>query len=338
MAKAISKTAIGGFVIGGIALLIAAVILFGGAQFFVQKDRFVLFFQGSVKGLKVGSPVVFRGVEVGAVKELSIHTNSEDLSVQIPVIIELLGSKIDFDSKGGDRELMQQLIQKGLRAQLVIDSLVTGQLAIDMDYYPNTKANLVGSDREYLEIPTIPSTIERLAQVIGKIQFGEIFEKIEKAMAGIEKMIGDPGLQEAFQGIETAAKSADRVMNNADRLIGNADRLVSNLDRQVEPLSASVKTAVDDAGRLLRRVDEQVDPLSGDARRTLGEAQAMLDKAQQSLDSIETLVGERSELRYRLNQSLIELTGALQSVRSFSEYLERHPEALIQGKGNPGRR
>jgi paraquat-inducible protein B len=64
----------------------------------------------------------------------------------------------------------------------------------------------------------------------------------------------------------------------------------------------------------------------------------MLDKAQQSLDSIETLVGERSELRYRLNQSLIELTGALQSVRSFSEYLERHPEALIQGKGNPGRR
>ncbi len=338
MAKAISKTAIGGFVIGGIALLIAAVILFGGAQFFVKKDRFVLFFQGSVKGLKVGSPVVFRGVEVGAVRELSIQTNSEDLSVQIPVIVELVGSKIDFDSKRNDRDLMQELIQKGLRAQLVIDSLVTGQLAIEMDYYPDTQANLVGSDTEHMEIPTIPSTIERLAQVLEKIQFGKIFDTIEKAVSGIEKMLSDQGLQETLQSIDTVAKSVDRTLTNADQLIGDTGRLVNNLDRQVEPLSASVKTAVDDAGRLLRHVDKQVDPLSGDVRRTLGEAQAMLDRAQQSLDGIETLVGERSELRYRLNQSLSELTGALQSVRSLSEYLERHPEALIQGKGDPGRR
>ena len=71
MSKEVNKIVIGGFVIGGIGLAVMAVLLFGSGKFFQKTSMHVLFFEGSVKGLNIGSPVKFRGVDIGMVKNIN---------------------------------------------------------------------------------------------------------------------------------------------------------------------------------------------------------------------------------------------------------------------------
>ena len=89
MAKQVSKTAIGGFVISAIALLVIGIVVFGGGKFFTKTIKYVMFFDRTVKGLKVGAPVVFRGVEIGSVDSVVIRADTQKLEVDIPVVVEI---------------------------------------------------------------------------------------------------------------------------------------------------------------------------------------------------------------------------------------------------------
>ena len=89
MAKQSFKTAVGAFVIGGLALLVAGIILLGGGRMFSDDIEYVLYFDGSVSGLNIGAPVVFRGVPMGQVTRISLEANPRDASVTIPVYIRL---------------------------------------------------------------------------------------------------------------------------------------------------------------------------------------------------------------------------------------------------------
>ena len=89
MAKQVSKTVIGGFVISAIVLLVIGIVIFGGGKFFTKTFKYVLFFDRSIKGLNVGAPVVFRGVEIGSVNSVAIRADAETLKVDIPVVIEV---------------------------------------------------------------------------------------------------------------------------------------------------------------------------------------------------------------------------------------------------------
>ena len=89
MAKQTSKTLIGGFVVGAVALIVAGVLIFGSGQFFQESYKYVLYFRGSLKGLSVGAPVLFQGVQVGSVTDISLETDTEDMTLQIPVTIEI---------------------------------------------------------------------------------------------------------------------------------------------------------------------------------------------------------------------------------------------------------
>ena len=340
MAKQWSKTVIGVFVMSGILLLIVSVILFGGGHFFTEKYRFVLFFKGSIRGLKTGAPVVLQGVEVGSVERIFLQEDPTTQSLPIPVIISLVPDQI---ATGGEQlgdldEGIKSLIAKGLKGQLTLQSLVTGQLMIELDFYPDMPVRLVGSDLPYTEIPTIPSSLEQLAKTFEKIPVEKLFEKLVSAADGIERTINAPELKEGLQAVSQAAKGADRLVARADGVVAEAGRLIQNLDRQLTPLGASLKTAADNAAKLLQHLDEQVDPIGREARETLDATRQLLVKAQSSLDGVDDFVGQRSELRYRLNRTLEEITAAARALRELGDYLERHPEALLRGKSGPERR
>ena len=121
-----NKTIIGLFVIGAALLAVGALAAFGSGMFFTKKLTAIMFFGGSVSGLEVGSPVIFRGVPIGAVKEVRIEADSTGLDFSIPVVVEIVGGRVNIKNRGADtllqvrsenpKELMQALIEKGLRA------------------------------------------------------------------------------------------------------------------------------------------------------------------------------------------------------------------------------
>ena len=118
MAKQVSKTVIGGFMVSAMALLVVSVLIFGGGKFLQKTYPFVLVFDGSVKGLKAGSSVVFRGVEVGSVEKIVIRPNPQTLDVQIPVIINIDPENVEISEKRIKKnpyKWIPKIIDKGSR-------------------------------------------------------------------------------------------------------------------------------------------------------------------------------------------------------------------------------
>ena len=155
MSRQANKSLIGAFVLGAVALIIASIVIFGSRTMFAETYRNVLFFEGSVKGLKVGAPVVFRGVEIGQVTAIVLQVDPTNLTGRVPVYIEIYQQSI-VPLEGApryDEEFLQALIQRGLRAQLQPQSILTGQLMVNLDFHPNSPIRLVGFEHRFPEIP-----------------------------------------------------------------------------------------------------------------------------------------------------------------------------------------
>ena len=330
MSKPIGKPIIGAFVLGAIALAVAGLFVLGGGKFLKKKYMRVMYFDGSVKGLKVGAPVTFRGVEVGTVSNITIRTNSKDLTTRIPVIVEIDPDSIETPGGHlGDR--LPQMIKLGLRARLELQSLVTGQLQIELDYMPDTKAKLVGGKTKYAEIPTVPSSLSKFAKDLEQIPIGEIGHRVSAVLASIEKFMDNPGLGQS--------------VNNLNQTILDLQKLVKDVGRHVDPLLGLATAAIGHVDKLALNVNQQIDPLAADIKKTAtaisGAADAArpaLKEAGRALANIAALTAKGSEERRKLDSTLKELQAAARSIKVFAEYLERHPEALIRGKGKSKRR
>jgi paraquat-inducible protein B len=284
----------------------------------------VMYFDGSVKGLKAGAPVTFRGVEVGTVTNIAIRTNVENLTTRIPVVVEIDPASIE--TTGGHLEnQLPRMIKRGLRARLSLQSLVTGQLQIELDYMPDTKARLVGGKSKYAEIPTIPSTLSKLEKELENIPIQEIAHRLSAVLASIEKFMENPGLNQS--------------VNNLNQTILDLQKLVKNVGRHVDPLLGSATATIGHADELVLNVNKQIDPLAAAVKKTAAAvtgaadaARPALKEADRALANIAALTAKGSEERKQLDRTLKELQGAARSIKVWAEYLERHPEALIRGK------
>ena len=178
MSKKANPALIGGFVVGAIALLAIAVMLFGGSEALKSKSIYVTYFDGSVKGLRIGSNVMFRGVRVGYVTDIKLYASLDTLKTEIPVIYQIDPDKFKFtkgsevvgiDSDEVGDFSVDDWIKVGLRAQLNSESFVTGQLMIELDFKPDTEAVFKNKTIPYPEIPSITSGI---TQAIGGEEIG----------------------------------------------------------------------------------------------------------------------------------------------------------------------
>jgi len=333
MSKPANKTMIGAFVLIAVVLAVAAIVILGSGKFFKQTSPWVAFFEGSVKGLNVGSPVVFRGVKVGEVTDIIVAFNMTELSVLIPVVFETDSKKFkDF----GDRVITsgekfhEALVKKGLKAQLQIQSLVTGQLMINLDFYPNTPAKLVGVDKikslidvkSWWEIPTIPTPMQELEKAISQLDIKELAEDIKRAMDGLAKLATSPDLHESI-GI-------------FKQTLTDTQKLVGNLDSKIEPLANSIEQTLGEAragiGDFRKMVNTEGPPLAANIKKATEAATTALDQANTTLKSIEVIVQESGQLRYEVSAAIEEVAAAARSVRILADFIERHPDALIRGR------
>jgi paraquat-inducible protein B len=363
MSKKASKTVIGAFVVGAVALVVAGMLVFGSGKFLTKRYPYIMYFEGSVKGLSVGSAVVIRGVEVGSVQSITIRANPEDFSIRIPVVVEIEPEKIKTGDVERDRDPytdLPALIERGLRAQLQTKSLVTGQLQIALDYHPEEEARLVGGG-EYPEIPTIRTALEKMSQELEQLPLTEMANKLSAALAGIEKMVNSPEIMETLQELKLAVGDLRTLLKNVDNsikplgptleeTIRDVQKLVRDVDQGIETLTTSADSAITAARRAFEQGEktlslEQGAPgrLATSARRAMDSIKKVADasrpaivEAEKTMANMKTLTAEDSPANYQISNALKELSAAARSIRVWAEYLERHPEALIRGKG--GRR
>jgi hypothetical protein len=142
MSKQANKTVIGIFVVGAIALVVVAIVVLGSGKFFRQTLKAVCYFEGSVGGLNIGAPVVFRGVKIGSVTNVILRFDRKDLIFTIPVFIEIDPSKMvaTGPEPKNPGENLKLLVDRGLRASLEMQSIVTGQMQVGLDFQPDKPA------------------------------------------------------------------------------------------------------------------------------------------------------------------------------------------------------
>src|SRR5208283_1209649 len=158
MSKKVNKTVIGVFVVGALVLLMCSIVVFGSGELFKRTNKFVLYFDGSVKGLAIGAPVMFRGVSIGTVKDISLIYDSKAGTIMLPVIVEIEQGRIKGAPSFGNLDGDKKMIALGLRGNLEVQSFLTGQLMISFDFYPDKPAKLRGIANQYPELPTLPSS------------------------------------------------------------------------------------------------------------------------------------------------------------------------------------
>jgi paraquat-inducible protein B len=377
MSKQANKTMIGVFVLGAIGLAFVAVLLLGSGKFFAKTFIAVCYFEGSVGGLNTGAPVVFRGVKVGSVKDVVLRYDAKNLIIQIPVYIELDPRQGELIGRRPKKlgENLRPLIERGLRAQLQLQSFVTGQMQVALDFYPGKPANLFGADEKYPEIPTIPSAVQELSKRVEQIPIDEILKKVQSTLEGMERVINSPEIDHTLQSVSRAAGGTEGLVKNLNtqmtplasnandtvkdlqKLVRNLDQqtstvmsnigetlkdvrsLVQNLNGRVEPLASGfeatmkeIQTLTKEVHSLVRNVDAKIDQLGPSSQKTLDAAGLTLQQAQATFRAVGVTAGEDSPLIYQAMQTLKELAAVARSLRTLADYVERHPEAVIQGK------
>ena len=323
MSKQANKTLIGGFVLGALALVVVGVLIFGSGKFLKERNEYVMYFDGSVKGLNVGSSVIFKGVKIGSVTDIKIKADPKNLDFHVPVYIEIEPDRVTLI--GGvkrfrtPREMMEKLVERGMRAQLEMQSLVTGQLMVALDFHPDKPAKFVGLDTHQPEIPTIPTDLEELAKRVEKIPVEAIFDKLLSAVEGVEKVVNSPDVMEAIRSFNQTMEASKK--------------LVRNIDINFGPLASSIDDTVKDTRKLIRNVDSRVGPLTSSIDSTAKAAEVVVVQAGKTLSALENSAGEDSPMIYELNNTLRELSASARSIRLLADYLSRHPESLLYGKG-----
>ena len=340
MSKPANKKAIGAFVVVGLALAVGAIVVFGSGKFFTKQDSIVAFFQGSVKGLRIGAPVVFRGVTIGEVTDMMILTDHRDQTYEIPVIMKAERDSfraIDADNEIKDRkQYVQDLIQNGLRAQLQLQSLVTGQLMVNIDFFPGTPVRIVAdrsivAEKGLTEIPTIQTPLQKIEHTLEELPIDEVAKNVSKSLAAIEKIMTSGQLADSLENLNQAAANIRRLVEHVDekvdplteeisRTLKGTQDLLRDLSEQAEPLAVSLRQTSDAAGRLIGNVDRQVEPLAGRLDKSLEAAHTTLRQAEKTLVIASGAMEEGAPLRLQVETTFGKLGQAASSIQALADF------------------
>jgi paraquat-inducible protein B len=284
--------------------------------------HWILEFKGSVRGLAKDAPVEFRGIEIGEVTDIRAEFDIETLEPRILVFVQT--DPEVFKSVGQSflepKQEMERLVEKGLRAQLKTGSLITGQLFVDVDFHPDAPPAVVKYDDIYPQLPTIPAPMEmitaslnQLLTKLEKLPIVEIGNSLKKTAQGAERLVNSAELRNAIVGL-------NQTLQNTRKFTGNLD---ATLTPELHKAVTRMNEALENAQMLMQNLNAKVTP----------EINATLDQTQKTLADIGGVVSPDSPIYSELRRALKELADAAKSIRVMADYLERHPDALIYGKG-----
>jgi paraquat-inducible protein B len=304
-----NPTIVGLFVLGSLGLVVAALLVFGSGRLFKTTYEFVMYFDESVAGLDVGAPVEFRGVRVGTVTDIRLLSDTQDLSLRIPIHVQLEPERwvAVTPLEQTPEEALRMHIDKGMKAQLQSQSLLTGKLKIVLDYVPDQPAVFRDQEGEHLEIPTIPGKFEQLAKRLEELPLTQIVEDTHEAVRALAALLKSPGTSAMITNINYTLNSIESLALKLERL--DVEAIASDTRQLLGGVNARVRSA---------ETSQAIESLN----TTLQESQKL------ALD----LRRGMPEMRLDLKEALDEFTRALRALRYAAEYIEQHPESLLRGK------
>jgi paraquat-inducible protein B len=340
--KKASPKAVGGFVLGAIAIAVVAVIVFGSGRLFQDRSQMVAFFTGSLQGLRVGAPVQFRGVQIGTVTEIYVQLNPESLDFLIPVILDI---NLDLIRGGGEAHdkpgsEVEALIKRGLRAQLVAQSLVTGQQAVQLDLLPNTPVRMIETDLPYEQVPTVPSRLAVIEQSVGDVlsdisgvlnQLNDFLEEnkpeIEESVANITDVTVDAKatMADLRKAAADVAEITQVILDNREEVTGlikNTDDTVLSYKSLAERAEAVIAENQDGISQAIVGLDRLEDKLSELAEQT----SAMLAENRSGIRDFS------NEGLYEIRNLAVDAQAAIEQFRRVMEEMERDPARFFLGR------
>ena len=298
-------------------------IAFGSGRLFRQTRDFVLYFDNSVNGLRVGAPVKFKGVEVGSVKDIRLQLEKGAEVNKIPVIIEIDLEKLTLRGAtpeiAVDREAFHKAVVEGFRGQLAMESLVTGVLYVALDFFPGTPINFVQQENvnnKYPEIPTLPTSlelakgaVERILNKLEEVDFKRLIDSLTKTSDGVGQLVkvNSPTVKSILQSVDQAMPQLRGAILDFRTLTATANKNVTNVSADLHQTLTAAHSAI-----------EQI--------------AATMKEAQETIVSLRGTVDPNSPTVYELTKSLREVSGAASSIRLLADSLDRNPQAVILGK------
>lgn len=357
---------VGLFTLVGLGLLALAVVLAGG-HFFVARERALMRFGSSVYGLQTGAAVVFRGVRVGQITAVELAPAAPG-AVAIPVTAEferaalrsLLGDAADEAERTGSK-LVPALVARGLVARLATQSLLTGQLYVDLDIEPARSPASAGAAAaarapagapaqaaaaaapDLPVIPTAPSQLQSLQAQLEGLDLGQIGRDLGAITASLRRLLGGPDPARVLARAADAAQSLQRLAERIEREVGPLSRSAQGAFVEGQRAAGAVGQG---ASQLARSADQvalqvasaasqlqgQVGALSGAGVAALAQVQRSADAVAQAAEALRGAAGDGSGLRVGTERALADVSHAARALRELAEMLERHPEALLRGR------
>lgn len=324
---------LGLFMVLGLALLVVAIAFVLGGQLFASRTPVLMRYSGSVYGLQVGSPVVFRGVNIGSVTGIGLGRDSASGQIEIPVTAMLDQAAVDqlgpTLSAASPRRAMDELLRQGLSARLATQSLLTGKLYVDLDLRPGqSTSGPHASPPGMPDIPTLPTTIQALQAQLEGVDLKAALQDLAAIAAATRQFIQDPQLK--------------ATVANAAQLSSELRTLASSLQRELVPLSAATQQTLAQARNTAGALSEAATRIAQTAQSldsTLGADSPVLQSFQRTAQeltstaiSLRNTTGEDAELVINLNRAARDVARAARQLGDLTQLLERQPDVLLRGR------
>jgi len=342
MALAVERqTTIGAFVFGGFVLALMAIILFGNFRLFSSTTRAAVVFQGSISGLAVGAPVTFRGVRIGSVQSTVLQYDARTRAAFIPVTIQLEPDRVRVTGeKGGRRPALNipDLVARGLRAELVTQSFVTGQSEINLDFYPSTPATLHLGATDLPEIPARLSTVQRVQEEISQLPLRELVNNADETLQSLRHLSDrlDKELPPLIANLQVTVQESTRTVQTATGAITDLQRRTNDTLTRATGTITDLQRRMNDtltrAAQLISTSDRQINGRGADLHALLVSSTQAVRQASTTLNDVRSLTSSRSETRANLDSALRDLAATAASLRGFASDVERNPQLLLTGR------
>ncbi len=332
MSRKANPTLIGAFVLGALALAIVATLLLAGGSWFGERRQHVLYFEGAAQGLQVGAPVVFLGVKVGTVKQIQLGLDEQSRRFLVPVTIEVQPQVVR--TRGGenvdlrDRATVRQLVERGLRARLRLQSLLTGQLYVDLDFHPDKPAVFAALDPDQSEIPTIRTAVQELTAKLEGFPMDKFLNDVAAISGAVNKLMSAQATQDLPQRLDVTLR---HLQSLATRLDAQGGPILNDVRGNLAEMQKALLAAQGALARLDTAAGRMADLASPDSRMVAGMTQASEELARAAA-AVRTLSAQESPTTQNLNAALKEIARAADALRLLAETLEQQPDAIWRGK------
>lgn len=315
---------IGAFLAASVAAVVASILWLSGGSLFEHRTQAIIYFPGGVRGLYVGAPVTFRGVAVGEVHAIGVEMNAQTLDARIPVDVMLRTQDMRFVDTTGSRQHLglRELVKRGLRARLVVQSLVTGQKLIDLDIVPQSPATLLG-DGSMAEIPTVKSQFDALLEQAGDLPVRDMVNELRNVVKTVDQTLRTAqAMMDASRGqLQATGESARQLMTTSQAAVLDVQHQAAATLQSIQQLTAHTQATLDNS------TPELVATLRGARQAT--------EAAEATLRQLQAVTAPEGPVRADLESSLRDLSAAARSLRDWSELVAERPNAVIFGRERP---